>query len=152
MTLEELIDHANRKLDALGLRHLADGRIKPDFNERRARFFRLARVLAPPQGSGPGARWSDLHVQQLVTARALQAVGMSVAEAAQRMNGIDQAGLERMATEALAQRKDTSEPGAQPPVSPCPAWQLTKDFTLVAHGRVGVSPEQLARIRTILST
>lgn len=149
MNLKELIQRANQRLCELGLNLINDGRISGEFNERNVRFMRHSGVLSPADGYGPAARWTDIHLQQLVTARALQAGGCSIHEVGQKMAGLDVGNLRKLETSALESMQAAPE-AAQ--VAPCSAWQVTPDFLLVANRRMGVSPEKLNQIRRILTT
>jgi DNA-binding transcriptional MerR regulator len=152
MKFDELIRRANQRLVELGLDQVQDARVSGQFNERNVRFLRFSGVLTKPDGQGSAARWSDLHVQQLITCRALQATGLSVNEASRQINGLNFEHLQALAVETLASIKEhqikTRDDGQ---VEPCSAWQITPDFLLVATHRTGISPEKLAQIRRILT-
>ena len=148
MTFDELVRNASKQLAALGLDRPGDGRIASELSSRTVRFLRQADVVSRPEGAGPGAVWSSLHLQQLVTARALQAAGCSVGECAEQIRGLDEKRLVELREHTLAQRPKAS---TEPEIPPCPAWRITPDFTLVAHGKVSLSARQLQEIRKILT-
>lgn len=147
VTLNDLITCANQRLRELGLDQVADGRMADSLNPRNVRFLRQAGVISRPQGQGPAARWGEIHLRQLVATRALQANGMSLNEARDRIAGLDIAALERLEAEAVtAWRKDPEAAIT----GTCSAWQLTPDFVLVSTRRTGISPEKLSLIKRIL--
>lgn len=149
MTLDELVDRARWRFTELGLDQLPDARIASEISARTVRFLRQAGVVSRPSGAGPAASWSELHLEQLLTARALQAQGKSIEEAARSMNGLDETQLRRLREELP---HATAAPAEQQPAAPCSAWRLTPDFTLVAHSRKGINPEKLRQIQRILTS
>lgn len=148
MNLAELIQRANERLAELGLNNLSDARVADAFTERNVRFLRQSGVLAPPDGYGPGATWTDTHLQQLVTARALQASGKSIVRIAAMIAGLDAAALRKIESSVIA---SLAVPPPPDPIPPCSAWQLTPDFILVANRRIGLSPAKLNQIKRILA-
>jgi hypothetical protein len=146
--LNDLINRANARLAELGLDQVGDGRVAPAFSPRNVRFLRQAGVISRPDGQGPAARWGEIHLLQLMATRALQAGGLSLGEAKDRIAGLDAAALQTLLTEAVATWR---EPRAEP-VSPCSAWQLTPEFLLVSTRRTGISPGKLNLIRRILDS
>lgn len=163
MTLDDLVQHATCRLAELGLDRLADGRIAAELSSRTVRFLRQAEVLSRPEGAGPAATWGTLHLEQLLTARALQAAGCSVAECAERIRGLDEPHLATLREQTLAHLDLTRCPpapagrGTSPdanrdthPIEPCAAWRLNPRFTLVANGPATLSRAKLEAIRQIL--
>lgn len=163
MTLDELVHITTCRLAELGLDRLADGRIAAELSSRTVRFLRQAEVLSRPEGAGPAATWGMLHLEQLLTARALQAAGCSVAECAERIRGLDEPHLATLREQTLSQldlRRSTPTPAGQGgssegsrdthPIEPCAAWCLSPQFTLVANGPATLSRAKLEAIRQIL--
>ena len=163
MTLDELVQISACRLAELGLDRLADGRIAAELSSRTVRFLRQAEVISRPEGAGPAATWGTLHLEQLLTARALQASGCSVAECAERIRGLDESHLATLREQTLATldlRRSTPTPPGQgtapfddpstPPIEPCSAWRLNPNFTLVANGPATLSRAKLEAIRQIL--
>jgi hypothetical protein len=150
MKLEELIRAANSRLTELGLDQLADGRVADRLAPRSVRFLRQAGVISRPEGIGSGAQWGEIHLQQLVTVRALQAAGMSIDAIRDHIQGLDLERLEQLAGEALASWKSPAPDGAE--ISACSSWQLTPEFILVSTRRTGLPPEKLEQIRRILAS
>lgn len=149
MNLTELILQANQKLTSLGLGdRVRDGRVAETFTERNVRFLRQSGVLSPPEGYGPAAEWSETHLQQLVTARALQATGKSIVRIVEMTAGLDAAALRKL--EATAVESLSLEPPPEP-IPTCSAWQVTPEFTLVANRRITLSPAKLNQIKRILT-
>lgn len=163
MTLDELVHITSCRLAELGLDRLADGRIAAELSSRTVRFLRQAEVISRPEGAGPAATWGTLHLEQLLTARALQAAGCSVAECAERIRGLDEPHLTILREQTLA-RLDLSRCSPTPPgqgtspdgnrdthpIEPCAAWRLNPQFTLVATGIATLSRAKLEAIRQIL--
>jgi DNA-binding transcriptional MerR regulator len=146
MNLEQLIERANTRLSELGLDQIGDGRISARVNARNVRFLRQAGVISRPDGHGPGARWNENHLQQLVTARALQARGMSVTEVQQRIQGLDSASLCELEKESL------TIPDEVPEIPACSSWQVAPGFILVSTRRQILAPAKLLQIQRILHT
>lgn len=146
MNLNQLIERANTRLSELGLDQIGDGRISARFNARNVRFLRQAGVISRPDGHGPGASWSENHLQQLITARALQARGMSVTEVQQRIQGLDSTKLCELEKQSL------TIPDELPEIPACSSWQVTADFILVSTRRQILSPAKLQKIQRILQT
>ena len=148
MNFAELIQRANQRLVELGLNNLSDARVAGAFTERNVRFLRQSGVLAPPEGYGPGATWTETHLQQLVTARALQATGKSIVHIAGVISGLDLDALREIEASVMASLALDPPPE---PIPTCSAWQLTPEFTLVANRRIALSPAKLNQIKRILS-
>ena len=146
MNLEQLIERANSRLTELGLDQIGDGRISARFNTRNVRFLRQAGVISKPDGHGPAARWNENHLQQLVTARALQARGLSVTEVQQRIQGLDSASLRKLEAESL------TVPDEAPEMPTCSSWHVAPGFILVSTRRQILSPAKLLQIQRILHT
>ena len=146
MNLNQLIERANTRLSELGLDQIGDGRISARFNARNVRFLRQAGVISRPDGHGPGASWSENQLQQLITARALQARGMSVTEVQQRIQGLDSTSLSELEKQSL------TIPDEVPEIPACSSWQVTPDFILVSTRRQILSPAKLQQIQRILHT
>ena len=150
MKFEELIRIANARLTELGLDQLPDGRLADRLAPRSVRFLRQAGVISRPEGAGSGAQWGEIHLQQLITVRALQAAGLSIDAIRERTQGLDLERLRQLAEEALASWKSAT-PG-ETEVSACSSWQLTPEFILVSTRRTGLPPEKLEQIRRILAS
>ena len=146
MNLEQLTERANARLAELGLDQIGDGRISARFNTRNVRFLRQAGVLSKPDGHGPAARWNENHLQQLVTARALQARGLSLTEVQERIQGLDSAALRTLERESL------QVPDEAPDIPACSSWQIAPGFILVSTRRQILPPAKLAQIQRILHT
>ena len=149
MTLNELIQRANRRLTELGLDQVTDGRVAETLNPRNVRFFRQAGVISRPEGQGPAASWGELHLRQLVATRALQASGLSINDVRDRIAGLDSVELKRLETESVSAWRKDPEAAI---TGTCSAWQLTPDFILVSTCRTRIPPEKLALIKRILTT
>ncbi len=149
MKFDELIRQANSRLSELGLDQLPDGRLADRLAPRSVRFLRQAGVISRPEGVGSGAQWNEIHLQQLITVRSLQAAGLSINEIRDRIQGLDLERLRQLADEAVASWK--SEGTGATDISPCSSWQLTPEFILVSTHRTGLPPEILEQIRRILS-
>jgi len=149
MKFDELIRIGNARLAEQGLDQLTDGRVADRLAPRNVRFLRQAGLISRPEGVGSGAQWGDIHLQQLVTVRALQAGGLSINEIRDRIQGLDIEHLQQLANEALAAWKSAEPSGTE--VSPCSSWQLTPEFILVSTRRTGLPADKLEQIRRILS-
>ncbi len=149
MNLNELIASANHYLAGLGLDRMGDGRVADSLTPRNVRFLRQAGVISRPEGQGSAARWGGIHLRQLVTARILQANGMSISEARDRIAGLDADALSQLEKESVAVWREPSGPELP---DPCSAWQVTPDFILVSTRRASLSPAKLALIRRILTS
>jgi hypothetical protein len=147
MTLNELIDHANRRLAELGLDRVADGRVADSLTLRNVRFLRQAGVVSRPDGQGPAAQWGELHLRQLVATRALQSAGLSISEVRDRIAGLDPAALKVIEAEAVNSILNDSAAIA---TGTCSAWRITPDFLLVSTSGIRLPPEKLALIKRIL--
>ena len=144
MNLNKLIERANEMLVSCGLDHIADGRVSGLFSERTVRFMRQAGVISRPEGQGPAARWSELHLLQLVAARALQTQGFSLTEARDRINGLDLEDLHSLL------KQKASRPVTQY-AEPCSSWHVAPGFILVSLRRQSISPAVLQQINRLLS-
>ena len=149
MKFDELIRIANARLTELGLDQLPDGRVAERLAPRNVRFLRQAGVISRPEGVGSGAQWGEIHLQQLLTVRSLQACGRSINEIRDKIQGLDIGNLQQLADESLASWKTGGSTATE--VSPCSSWQLTPEFILVSTRRTGLPPETLEQIRRILS-
>jgi hypothetical protein len=144
MNLNKLIERANGMLVERGLDHIADGRVSGLFSERTVRFMRQAGVISRPEGQGPAARWSELHMFQLIAARTLQTDGLSISEVRDRINGLDIQGLQ-----ALLQEQKPSAPAHYS--EPCSSWHVAPGFILVSTRRQSISPAVLQQINRLLT-
>jgi hypothetical protein len=154
VTLDQLVSKSCEELSRLGLDRLDDGRIAAAPTARTVRFLRQADVVSRPEGAGPAAEWGGLHLEQIITARALQAAGCSIGECAERMRGLDPGGLAALRDEALKIRAASQTP-QEPPAPPNRhAWQVSPDYLLIST-RPGhtttLSNHQLQEIRRILN-
>lgn len=144
MNLNKLIERANKMLIERKLDHIADGRVSGLFSERTVRFMRQAGVITRPEGQGPAARWSELHLFQLIAARTLQTDGLSISEVRDRINGLDIQGLQ-----ALLQEQKPSAPAHY--AEPCSSWHVAPGFILVSTRRQSISPAVLQQINRLLT-
>ena len=143
MNLKQLLEITNSDLIERGLDQIADGRVSGLFTERNVRFFRQAGVISRPEGQGPAASWSSLHKHQLLTARFLQAQGLSLQEVRDRINGFEEADLL-----AILQ---TAPESPSPRCEPCSSWNVAPGFILVSTRRKALSSAVLQQIHRLLS-
>lgn len=147
MNLKKLIDVVRFSLAETGLDRLPDGRVNQRVDARVVRFLRQAGIVSPPDGHGPGAVWGTLHHEQILTCRALQMDGVSLAEAAEIMRGKDVNTLQKMRARLLDAHRN---PVDAEPVHKCPSWQIGDDFILVNIGGRKVSPASILVIHKLL--
>lgn len=149
MNFTELIHAANLRLSELGLDRLPDGRVADRLVPRNVRFLRQAGVISRPEGRGSGASWGEIHLQQLVTGRAMQANGLSIGQIRDQINGLDLEALREHELKALEQWHAKREPADE--IAPCASWQITPDILLVSTRKDGLSKDKLQQIRRILT-
>jgi len=149
MNLKQLVVTAREALAAAGLDSLPDGRTSPHLDERVVRFLRQAGVVSPPEGHGPGAVWSELHCEQILTCRALQMAGESLGEVKERVRGKNHHALQALRSQVL---ETLQTPMPQESAKRCPSWRIGEDFILVSPSGRNVSPAILTQITKLLHT
>lgn len=129
VNLKRLVEVARTELQDLGLDRLPDGRTNQRLDERVVRFLRQAGVVSPPEGHGPGAVWGELHHEQVLTCRALQMKGATLAEVVETLRGKDGRALRGLRARVL---EELHSPTAPKPPRSCASWRIGEEFILVS--------------------
>jgi hypothetical protein len=148
VNLKRLVADARQALVLAGLDRLPDGRTSQGFDQRVVRFLRQAGVVSPPEGHGPGAVWGGIHFEQILTCRALQMAGASLAEVADRLRGRDEEALRALRGEVMERLRT---PAIAEPPQRCPSWRIGEDFILVSQSGRNLPPAVLSQIHQLLS-
>lgn len=148
MDLRRLVAEVRQALELAGLDRLPDGRTSYVFDQRVVRFLRQAGVVSSLQGRGPGAAWGRLHFEQILTCRALQMAGASLAEVAESLRGRGEEALRVLRGEVMKSLRTSSI--SEPPQR-CPSWRIGEDFILVSQLGRNLPPAVLSQIRQLVS-
>src|SRR5689334_6103334 len=70
-----------------------------NISERTVRYYIQQGLLPPPQGAGPGSRYSLEHLTRLALIRRLKAALLSLGEIKQLLSGVPTNDLEQVADE-----------------------------------------------------
>lgn len=96
MTLEELCGAVGKELARRGLGTQPDGRVVPAPDVRTVRYYQTYGVLDRPAREGREVRYTERHLLQLLAIKALQAVGLGLADIQKRVYGCSNLELETL--------------------------------------------------------
>jgi DNA-binding transcriptional MerR regulator len=169
-TLAELGDRVVQALSE-GYEQAASRRVRAIPNQRTIRYYTTLGLLSKPLAwRGRTALYGRRHLMEIVAIKRLQAKGLSLAQIQQRLAGIGQRNLEKIANlptcppappsppPTAERRRDTAfwKTGTRPPASPpadeppLPRLQglhLARSVQLILLEGRGLSPGQEARLR-----
>lgn len=116
LTLDQAAEEVARILAERGLvGGGADGRVASVPDARTVRYYQTLGLVDRPAVVGREARYGPRHVLQVLAVKALQAVGLPLADVQARVNGRADAELQAIFDAAVAERDIRAEAAAQTP-------------------------------------